>query len=71
MPRVDVSFMLRQGWQCQFLEEDLKTSLPKKLVFLSQDMILEVARRGGGVRNLESEQAIRHGIEIGRSGVVL
>jgi len=64
-----MSFMLRQGWHCQFLEEDLKTALPKKLAFLSQDMIVELARRGGAVVNLESEQAIRHGIEIGRGGV--
>jgi len=31
MHRVYMSFMLRQGWHFQFLEEDLKTSLPKKL----------------------------------------
>jgi hypothetical protein len=24
-----MSFMLREGWHCQFLEEDLKTSLPR------------------------------------------
>jgi len=27
-------FMLREGWYCQFLEEDLKTPLPKKLTLL-------------------------------------
>jgi hypothetical protein len=71
MPRVYMSFMLRHGWHCQFLEEDLKTSLPKKLAFLSQDMILELARPGGAVLNLEAEQAIHHGINIGRGGVWL
>lgn len=71
MHRVYMSFMQRQGWHCQFLEEGLKTALPKKLAFLSQDMLLELARRGGAVLNLETEQAIRHGIDIGRGGVWL
>lgn len=71
MPRVYMSFMQRQGWHCQFLEEDLKTALPKKLAFLRQDMIVELARRGGAITNLESEQAIHHGIDIGRGGVWL
>ena len=71
MHRVYMSFMERQGWHCQFLEEDLKTSLPKKLAFLSQDMIFQLARRGGADLSLEAEQEIRHGIEIGRGGVWL
>jgi hypothetical protein len=71
MHRAYMSFMQRQGWHCQFLEEDLKTALPKKLAFLSQDMILQLARRGGAVLNLETEQAIHHGIDIGRGGVWL
>ena len=29
--RIYMHFMLREGWFCQFLEEDLKTPLPKKL----------------------------------------
>ena len=68
MPRVYMAFMLRQGWHCQFLEEDLKTALPRKLAFLTPDTIVELARSGGAVVNLESEQAIRHGIQRGRGG---
>jgi hypothetical protein len=49
----------------------LKTPLPKKLAFLSQDMILQLAKRGGAKVDLEAEQAIRHGIETGRGGVWL
>jgi hypothetical protein len=71
MHRVYMSYMQRHGWHCQFLEEDLKTPLPRKLAFLSQDMIFELARRGGANLNLESEQAIRHGIENGRGGIWL
>ena len=71
MHRVYMSFVQREGWHRQFLEADLKAPLPKKLAFLSQDMMIELARRGGAVMNLETEQAISHGIEIGRGGVWL
>ena len=71
MHRVYMSFMLRRGWQCQFLEEDLKTPLHRKLVFISHDKIFEIAERGGAITNLESRQAIHHGIENGRGGVWL
>jgi hypothetical protein len=66
-----MSFMQRTGWHCQFLEEDLKTPLPRKLAFLCEDMIFQLARRGGASLDLESEQAIRHGISIGRGGIWL
>jgi hypothetical protein len=36
-----MSFMLGECLHCKFLEEDLKTAPPKKLAFLSQDMILD------------------------------
>lgn len=36
-----MSFQFRDGWRCQFLEQDLKTSLPKKLHFSSSDKIIE------------------------------
>jgi hypothetical protein len=66
-----MSFMQRQGGHSQFLEEDLKTALPKKHAFLSEDMIFQLARRVSANLNLEAEQAIRHGIEIGRGGLWL
>lgn len=28
--RIYLHFMLRRGWHCQFLEENLKTPLPRK-----------------------------------------
>jgi hypothetical protein len=71
MHRVYMSFVQREGWHRQFLEADLKAPLPKKLAFLTQDMVIQLARRGGAVPNLQTEQAIRHGIEIGRGGVWL
>jgi hypothetical protein len=66
-----MSFMLRDGWRCQFLEEDLKTPLPKKLNFRDVGKLSEIAQRGGCPMDLEARQAIEHGIEIGRGGVWL
>ena len=42
--------MLRQGWHCQFLEEDLKTALPRKLTFATPDKIMELVERTGALR---------------------
>ena len=32
-----MSFMSRTGWCCQFLEEDLKTPLRRKLTFTNSE----------------------------------
>ena len=61
-------FVQRQGWYCQFLEADLKTSLPLKLNLDLPAKIIEMAERGGGLPNLEAGQMLRHGMEIGRGG---
>jgi hypothetical protein len=37
-----MSFLFRQGWQVQFLEADLKTSLPRKLTFADPEKIREL-----------------------------
>ena len=69
--RVYMSFMHREGWHCQFLEEDLKTSLPCKVTLDTPTKLIEMAKRGGSNLNLETRQALDHGIEIGRGGVWL
>ena len=66
-----MSFIYRNGWLCQFLDEDLQTSLPRKLHFRTEDKIREIARRGDGMLNLESLQAFDQAVEIGRGGVWL
>ena len=66
-----MSFMLRQGWHCQFLEEDLKTALPRKLRFATPDKIMELVERTGALRDLACRQAVQHGISEGRGGVWL
>lgn len=69
--RVYLHFMWRAGWYCQFLEEDLKTPIPRKLVLKDSAKLLELAERGGYVLNLESRQAIEHAISNGRGSVWL
>lgn len=71
MRRVYMFFGHRNGWECQFLEADLKTPLPRKITFATSDKVSEFARRGGAFMNLESEQAFDHGVEFGRGGVYL
>jgi hypothetical protein len=63
--------MLTKGWYCQFLEEDLKTPLPRKVTLDSPQKLMEMAERGGGLPNLEASQMLRLGIEVGRGGVWL
>jgi hypothetical protein len=67
--RVYMHFMFRNGWHCQFLEEDMKTCLARKLTFNSEVKVREMARRGGCTLTLDSLQALDHAIEIGRGGV--
>ena len=59
--RVYMSFFSRSGWYCQFLEEDLKTPLPRTFTFATSDKILQLAEHAGALRNLECRQAIEHG----------
>jgi hypothetical protein len=66
-----MSFMQRQRWHCQFLEEDLKTALPRKLRFATPDKFVELAERTGALRDLACRQAVQHGISEGRGGVWL
>jgi hypothetical protein len=63
--------LARGGWYCQFLEEDLKTPLPRKLTFQEPEKVIDMAKRGGAVFDLAGRQAIEHGIGIGRGGVWL
>ena len=68
---VYMSFQLRGGWRCQFLEADLKTPLPKRLHFASPDKIVELVERGGGFKDQESRLMLDEGIATGRGGVFL
>jgi len=69
--RVYMSFQDRHGWQCQFLEADLQTPLPRKLHFTSSDKIIELVERAGGFRDQESRLMLEQGVSMGRGGVFL
>ncbi len=63
--------MLAGGWFCQFLEEDLKTSLPRKVRLDDPAKIIEMAEKGGAAMRLEDRQALEYGIAQGRGSVWL
>jgi hypothetical protein len=69
--RVYMSFFLNGGWYCQFLEDDLKTPLPRKLTFADSEKIIELIRRSGGMRDSAAIQAVENAIANGRGGVFL
>jgi hypothetical protein len=69
--RVYLYFQFRQGWQCQFLEADLKTSLPRKPVLADSETLIGLVERGGGLPDLASRQALDEAITKGRGGVFL
>jgi len=69
--RVYLYFMLREGWHCQFLEQDLKTPLPRKLTFATPEKLIEMFERWGESRLLEDRSALEYGIKNGRGSIWL
>ena len=69
--RVYMSFQCRYGWHCQFLEQDLKTALPRKLHFTSADKMVELVKRGGGITDRKNRLMLDQAIATGRGGVFL
>lgn len=64
-------FQTRSGWHCQFLEEDLKTPIRKKLNLVAPETLFEIAERGGYWLNLDGRQAMQRAIDMGRGGIWL
>jgi hypothetical protein len=64
-------FMFRKGWFCQFLEEDLKTSLPRKITVANEKKIWEMAKRGGFTLNIAGRQELQEAIRKGVGGIWL
>jgi len=69
--RVYMSFFVRHGWQVQFMEADLKTVLPRLLVFAESDKLLEIFERWGVDRKMEDRSAFEYAIRVGRGGIYL
>ncbi|HMG86316.1 MAG TPA: hypothetical protein VK574_11245 [Terracidiphilus sp.] len=56
---------------CQFLEEDLKTPLPRRFYFRSPAKIRAIVEKVGSFADLQDRQALDYGLETGRGGVWL
>ena len=63
--------LAKEGRSVTFLEDDLKTSLPRRFLFQNDVKILDMTRRGGAEVNLAGRQAIEQGISMGRGAVWL
>ena len=66
-----MSYLLPKSWYCQFLEEDLKTPIPRKVTLDDPQKPIEMVERGGGLPNSEADQMLRYSIELGRGGAWL
>jgi hypothetical protein len=67
-----MNFMLvKHGWYCQFLKEDCKTALPRKLTFADPEKVSEMARRGGADWTSADRQTLEYAIREGRGAVWL
>jgi hypothetical protein len=71
MKRVYMEFSFRQGWYCQFWEEDRKTSLQRKVLLADDRKLFELAKRGGFTLNLAGRQEIEEAIREKRGGIWL
>jgi hypothetical protein len=63
--------LMPNGWRVTFLEEDLKTLLPRKVIFQDAIKVIEMALRGGAGKVLADRQAIEHGVSLGRGSAWL
>ena len=61
----------KEGWRVTFLEQDLKTSLKRRLVFQDPEKVIDLAKRGGADLGLAGRQALDSGIGNGRGGLWL
>jgi hypothetical protein len=66
-----MSFVLRERWHCTFREEDLRTRAAPPRTFTNPDKMVEMIRRGKGICDLASKQAVEHAIMTGRGNVDL
>lgn len=69
--RVYMYFQFRDGWDCSFLEADLKTSLHRHLHFTSADKIVQLVERGGGSTDHDARLELEQDIRKGRGGAFL
>ncbi len=68
--RVYMHFMFRKGWLRQFLQDDLKTPLPRKVLFEDDKKIWEMAKSGGFTLNISGRREIEEAIRRRRGGII-
>ena len=66
-----MEFALKSAWQCRFLDENLRTYLPRRVVVRDPAKLFEMAARGGLSLDLESRQALELAIAAGHGGIWL
>jgi hypothetical protein len=71
MKRVFLQFSFRQGWVCEFMEEDQKTRLPRTVILADERKLFELVKRGGFTLNISGRQEIEEAIRKKRGGVWL
>jgi hypothetical protein len=70
--KVYLHYMLAKGgWHCQFLREDLQTPAAHPMTFADPAKVVEMAERGGALKDLAARQALDYGINQGRGSVWL
>jgi len=69
--RIYMYFQFCDGWDCQCLEADLKTSLHRHLRFTSTEKIIQLVERAGGFPDQEARMELDQDIRKGRCGVFL
>ena len=68
---VYMHFLFRKEWVCQFLNEDLRTPLPRQVHFTDEKKIWKMAKRGGFTLNITGRQELQEKIRKGGGGIWL
>lgn len=71
MKRVFLQFSFRQGWFCEFMEEDRQTRLPHTVMLPDERKLFELVKRGGFTLNISGRREIEEAIRKKRGGVWL
>ena len=64
MKRVFVQFSFRQGWFCEFLEEDRKTRPPRTVMLADERKLFELVKRAGFTLNISGRQEMATASEL-------
>jgi hypothetical protein len=63
--------LVGQLWYCHFREADMKTSIPRQLVFTNEEKIWDLARRGVASMIVEDKRVLEEDLRSGRGSVWL